>query len=95
MTTMMMAKKLRAEDIQVRKGNGRVSSNGSFQANMLEALKIKEADMARPNDQQIQLLPKTWEGTIDHAQFLNRTSTGKKKTNVMLDFFQETPVEGD
>jgi len=63
----LLSKKLRAKDIQPKSGSGGVSSNGSFQAIMLEALKIKEDDMARPNDNEIQLLPKKWEGTMDRA----------------------------
>jgi len=71
MKSTVLAKKLRAEDIQHKTGSCVVSNYGNFQANILEALKIKEEnlDIPRPRGNQIQLFPKKWQGTIVRAQF--------------------------
>jgi len=41
-------------------GSSAVVANGSFQKNMLKALKIKKADMVRPTKQQQPLFPEKW-----------------------------------
>jgi len=92
MKSTALAKRLRAEDIQVQTGSGAVAPNGCFQKNMLEALKIKEADLVCPNDQQNPRFLKTWEGSIDRAQFLHRAST--EKTSEMLAFSKRPTWNG-
>ena len=59
---------------------------------MLEALRIKEDDMPRPRDDQVQLLFKKWEGTIDRAQFFSQAS--KQTTHELLAFTKELPWKG-
>jgi len=58
MKSTALAKRLRAKKTKVQTGSDAVSPNGCFEKNMLEALKIKEADMVRTTNQQQPLFPK-------------------------------------
>ena len=57
MQSTALAKRLWVEDIMVQTGSGAVVANSCFQKFMLKVLKIKEADMVRPTNQQQPLFP--------------------------------------
>jgi len=59
---------------------------------MLEALKIKKDGMPRPRDDQVQLLSKTWDCTIDRAQFFSRAS--KQTTHALSAFTKDLLWKG-
>jgi len=88
------AKSLRAKDIvpEGKKTGGAIMPNGNFQSNMLEALAKTEEDMPLPAEGQPKLSPEKWEGTVDRAQFLKRSSTDTN--GVMLTFCKQVEWKG-
>jgi len=62
MKSMALAERLRAKDIKVQTSSDAVLPNGCFQENMLETLKIKEADIVHLTNQQQPLFLEKCEG---------------------------------
>jgi len=77
LTSTILAKKLRAEDILQEECDGAIGIKGSFLANMVEALKFKKADKKRPRGSEMQLYHIKLERTINRTQFLAWASKSK------------------